>query len=327
MEYSCCPICGSSEKCINDIVRDNYVIVKCHTYGFECFIDDDLLKMGDGNEIKEKALDLIVEQLLRNRTCDFNGHRAKWGFYYEPSYKTKESDEPYMVNMAERIGSYPDSVMELVDRALMNLSIRFPNYGEFIVPFPNEKRTVFDHKGVNGTYYGIHEIMEELLYLKKTEHEHVYKISANGWERIQELQNKSREIRQGFIAMSFCEETKTIREAFRQAITESGYAVRIIDEKEHNNQIVPEIFYEIQRSRFVVVDVTVPNHGAYYEAGYAQALGKEVIICCRDAEFHSKEGRPHFDISQKSMIVWKEESELIERLKRRIEATVSRKID
>ncbi len=39
----------------------------------------------------------------------------------------------------------------------------------------------------------------------------------------------------------------------------------------------------------------------------------------RDAEFHSKESRPHFDISQKSMIVWKDESELIERLKRRIE--------
>jgi len=56
---------------------------------------------------------------------------------------------------------------------------------------------------------------------------------------------------------------------------------------------------------------------------YAQALGNEVIICCREAEFHSKDKRPHFDISQKSMIVWKDEEELITKLMRRIEATVS----
>ncbi len=98
----------------------------------------------------------------------------------------------------------------------------------------------------------------------------------------------------------------------------------VIDEKEHNNQIVPEILYEISRSKFVVVDITVPNYGAYYEAGYAQALGKEVIVCCKDSSFRSKskKKKPHFDIDQKSMIVWKDEEELIDRLKRRIEATV-----
>ena len=85
---------------------------------------------------------------------------------------------------------------------------------------------------------------------------------------------------------------------------------------------MPEIFYEIERSKFVVVDVTFPNYGAYYEAGYAQALGKQVIMCCRKAEFDSDGGRPHFDVAQKSMIVWENEGELVERLKKRIEATV-----
>lgn len=75
--------------------------------------------------------------------------------------------------------------------------------------------------------------------------------------------------------------------------------------------------FEISRSKFVVVDITYPNYGAYYEAGYAEALGKEVIICCRDTDF-----KPHFDIAQKSAIVWKDENDLEERLYRRIEATV-----
>ena len=72
------------------------------------------------------------------------------------------------------------------------------------------------------------------------------------------------------------------------------------------------------------MDVTYPNYGAYYEAGYAQALGKQVIICCRKAEFDDKENkdRPHFDIAQKAMVVWEDENDLVRRLKKRIEATV-----
>ena len=37
--------------------------------------------------------------------------------------------------------------------------------------------------------------------------------------------------------------------------------------------LVPEMLYEISKSKFVVVDITFPNYGAYYEAGYAEALG------------------------------------------------------
>ena len=111
-----------------------------------------------------------------------------------------------------------------------------------------------------------------------------------------------------------------IAESFKKAINACGYAPRIMSEIEHNNQIVPEIFFEIEQSKFTVVDVTYPNNGAYYEAGYAQALGKQVIVCCRKKEFDDKV--VHFDISQKSMIVWKDEAELVERLKKRIEATV-----
>lgn len=69
------------------------------------------------------------------------------------------------------------------------------------------------------------------------------------------------------------------------------------------------------------MDVTYPNYGVYYEAGYAEALGKEVIICCRDTEFNG-DSKPHFDIAQKSTIVWKNEEDLEKRLYRRIEATV-----
>lgn len=100
-----------------------------------------------------------------------------------------------------------------------------------------------------------------------------------------------------------------------------GY-VKDVDGKQ--TYVIVHPLFEISRSKFVVVDITYPNFGAYYEAGYAQALGKEVIVCCHASRFGSddKNQRPHFDIAQKSMIVWNNEAELINRLKRRIEATV-----
>lgn len=324
MEQNKCPVCGREIGCTQRIVRDNYLFIECNYFDFQFFIDEDFLENEEDNEVKEQTLDLIVELLLRKKVCLKNGHPWNWGFYYDSEYTTIFTDEPQMVNMAERIGSYPATVTELADRALMNLAIRFPKYGREIDPLSEERRIVFDHNGVGERCEGVFEILEEIGFLKAIPYlrYNTYKISAKGWERIAELKYREKEIRQGFIAMSFREETQSIREAFRQAITESGYAVRIIDEKEHNNQIVPEIFYEIQRSKFVVVDVTVPNYGAYYEAGYAQALGKEVIICCRETEFHRRDTRPHFDIAQKSMIVWASEEELIAKLKRRITATV-----
>lgn len=150
----------------------------------------------------------------------------------------------------------------------------------------------------------------------------MFSISAKGWQRMNELQAHKTEKKQAFVAIAFKEETEPIREAIRCGIENSGFSATLIDEKEHNNQIVPEIFHEIEKSSFLVVDVTYPNYGAYYEAGYALGKGKEVIFCCRQEEFNQSDTRPHFDVAQKSMIVWKGEEDLAERLKKRIEATI-----
>lgn len=97
---------------------------------------------------------------------------------------------------------------------------------------------------------------------------------------------KTEKSSQGFIAMSISDNTKTISGFFKNAIGRCGYIPRRIDEKEHNNQIVPEV----------------------------------IICCCEDVL--NSDDRPHFDIAQKSTIVWKDEGDLENSLYRRIEATV-----
>lgn len=326
MEKFVCPLCGADSTCSKYAgSRNGYHELKCNTYRVEYELDDSILHLGNDEEKQNRLLDLVVEELVRHPSCIIDGKIDHWRFCYNPKANASENDMLEYINLADRLGNYPITIMERVHRGLLNLSYYSPRYGD-IIDCDNKKRRLFMERDNNS--FGrvtMVSFLEELGYLKRVSNSFPhYIITLDGWQKIDELRKNEQVLKQGFIAMQFGDDTKYIREAFRTAIRESGYSERFIDEKEHNHQIVPEIFFEIERSRFVVVDITYPNYGAYYEAGYAQALGKEVIICCKKDVFDSKDkkDRPHFDIAQKSMIVWTDEEDLIKRLKRRIEATV-----
>lgn len=121
-----------------------------------------------------------------------------------------------------------------------------------------------------------------------------------------------------FIAMSFAENVEIARKNIEKAVKDSGYTPMLIDVKEHNNQIVPEIYKEIDDCKFVVADLTGQRGGVYYEAGYAVAKNKELILCCKEGE------NPHFDVAQINTIFWEDEQDLKERLIKRIKATIGR---
>lgn len=91
-----------------------------------------------------------------------------------------------------------------------------------------------------------------------------------------------------------------------------------MDLKEHNQKICDAIIAEIRKSRFLVADFTGHRGGVYFEAGYALGLGIPVIWTCREDDLE----KTHFDTRQYNHVVWKDEKDLFEKLKRRIEATV-----
>lgn len=119
-----------------------------------------------------------------------------------------------------------------------------------------------------------------------------------------------------FVAMSFDKDLEAIRKSISKVINDEGLMPLLIDSKEHNNQIVPEIFSEIDKAKFVIADLTHHKTGVYYEAGYAKGKGKEVIFACQKEDFANR----HFDVAQTNTIVWETPDELSERLAKRIEA-------
>lgn len=302
-----------------------YVHYYCAHYEVHFAIAQKIHRKQYDDEVIERLLDLAVEHLIRHPVCKAYEEPEKWFFDFDPDMVHQKNNNPEFINLAQRLQDYPSQAIDVAHRTLMNFAVKYPYYGHLILSNFYDHRLGFDRDGTNAATMGILPLLEDFHYIKRNHADSLssFTITALGWQKIDELRKQEQTVRQGFVAMAYREEAKPIRESFRLAISAMGYQAVILDEKEHNNQIVPEIFYEIKRSKFVVVDVTYPNYGAYYEAGFAQALGKPVIICCQKQVYEDPTKRPHFDIAQQSIIVWENHEELIARLKRRIEATVT----
>lgn len=313
MPEQVCPLCGGTKCHSRTESNSNAAVYHCETFARSVILRADIEFCSD-YALKLRLCNLIFEHVLREPMCG----EKNWKYYYEPEQIKTDEDELNRINLAEI--PYPKTITQKADRVLLNLSRLVSEYSDSFNRAEVLKRAVFAENGSEEKKLGFLLVLADMGYLRQPSRGS-FIITAKGWQRIDELTRRESEIKQAFIAMKFSEETKSISDTFKRAIIDSGYQPIRIDEKEHNNQIVPEIFYEIDQSKFLVMDVTIPNYGAYYEAGYALGKGKQVIICCRKEEFEGKE-RPHFDIQQKSTIVWETEEELYERLLKRIKATI-----
>lgn len=141
-------------------------------------------------------------------------------------------------------------------------------------------------------------------------------LTPKGYSKVEELERSNSKGREVLVAMKFGSETIALRAAIKKGIADAGYIPILIDEVQHNDFITPELLSHIRNSKFVVVDLTHKNNGAYFEEGYAMGYGKQVIQLCKERV------RLHFDIAQKNTIIWKTESEIPEKLKNRILATI-----
>jgi len=227
---------------------------------------------------------------------------------------------------------YPRTFSEKIDKILLTLSVLSKYDGSYTILEDNEFHSVFFTKKYNSngkiTNMEDHDAQVEYIFnylldshfiISHSYYKYQIMILPEGLKRIDELQKNLSNSRDAFVAMSFKDEMKDVKDAICEAIRKAGYTPQIMNDVEHNNQIVPEILHRIRQSKFVVADFTNNNNGAYYEAGYAAGLGKEVIHVCRENIFKRK---GHFDIKQKATVLWKTEAELVERLYQRIKATI-----
>jgi hypothetical protein len=61
---------------------------------------------------------------------------------------------------------------------------------------------------------------------------------------------------------------------------------------------------EIRRCRFLIADLSDHNAGAYWDAGFAEGLGKPVIYVCRRKTVEGDPIKTHFDADHRQTIRW-----------------------
>ena len=147
-----------------------------------------------------------------------------------------------------------------------------------------------------------------------------YRLTAAGWSELNRRERAGAESNDAFIAMSFSSDWASTGEAIALAVRSAGYRPIRMDQVEHSNRIDDEILARLRSSKFLVVDLTGQNPGAYFEAGFMLGLGRQVIWTCSREEL----ANIHFDARQYNIIDYGDDEDLRKRLQFRIEAIIGK---
>ena len=323
-----CPYCGS-----NAIITDsgNLKDVNCPACGNFKYEDFAAIY---GRNIKNEIASFLCHKKLENP----NKH------YLLKNSAGESGDKNIIYPSVDEIRSFfPHKFADRISLILIALANKSDFFGDFIELPIEELESIlfikrFDEQGerldsskINSQYRQIVDYLTDNKYADLDIIEKgIAEVSllADGWKRVDELQQSDLNNKNVFVSMAFNEGTEKTRETIKKGISDAGFSPEFIDEIVHNHQIVPEMFKLIRESRFLILEISDPNYGAYYEAGYALGLGKEVIICCskdifeKDFGEESKYRKPHFDIAQKQILIWDDYADLQKKLSEWIKAII-----
>ena len=148
-------------------------------------------------------------------------------------------------------------------------------------------------------------------------------LTLSGWEAYREDKISYVSGEYGFIAMQFNDPTLDpfVEEVIKPTVKAgTGYDLVHMRDVGRAGVIDNIMRTQIKQAEFVIADLTHDNSGAYWEAGYAEGLGKPVVYICEQEKF--EERKTHFDTNHCTTVMWSKsedsnfEEELVSTLRR-----------
>jgi hypothetical protein len=145
-------------------------------------------------------------------------------------------------------------------------------------------------------------------------------LSRTGWQRAEELRSTAQSSsKMAFVAMWFHDSMDIAwTGGLQPGIRDAGFEPYRIKEDIHSERIDARLIAAIRSCRFLVADASGERTAVYYEAGFAEGLGKLVIWTCQKEEL----AKVSFDTRQYRHIVWTEPADLRRQLADTIKALV-----
>jgi len=266
-----------------------------------------------------------------------------------PNYLHSSKDATHKISHAIRVMQNNNEVVELntatiqeidkqplptpkeqADLLLRWLAKNQEGPGEMIDVAAGTHRAVIGAKSEEGFELIIEYLLEqqlikgELLESYGSSGKAEITLSMQGWVYVEELLSGKASYRKAFMAMKFGDQqlNEILESVFKPCVKEAGFELFKLDDKPKAGLIDNMMRVEIQSSDFIIADLSHDNLGAYWEAGYAEGLGKPVIYTCEKSKF--KESKTHFDTNHHLTIIWDMDSpnEAGEQLKATIRATL-----
>lgn len=290
MHYSC-PNCG--EYTVSDALRKNIIS------------SSDVLKV-------EK--NIISGYIRRNNDL-----------YLQMEVLTTEN-----INKIEHDPSTPKTLMQRLERVLLYYYTKSSEYGSSFY-IRDDVQYSIGYCNNSEEYFRIIDVLHDVGYFdrfSKTMASRTFSVSFRGWSKAEELLTTNINSNSVFVAIGFSGDyLKVLDFAIKPACEELGFDAFLITEKEYNNDINDKIIADIKSSKFVIADFTYNNQGVYFEAGYAQGRGLEVIRTCNKSWFDGQDDKGvknhlHFDVNHYNFILWDNYEDLKEKMKNRIRATI-----
>ncbi len=322
-----CFICGRTLPNNAKETNDGYCAYNCPNCG--SFIIPDSTRMSDDEKPnKEYDKAKLTKYMYYNKKVlriYYIGDENSYGIY-----KQRKKNSTAICITADMLENwYPKTFDDKINKMLIKLQ-GLTKFDGDVISKDLIKQIAFISSNPNTADKELDYIIKYLLengYLQKINAD--YQLTPKSLERIYELQKNDCMNKNIFVAMTFHQNEKEIREAIKQGIIEAGYSPILMDEIIHNHQIIPEMLQLIKESCLLIMDITQPNYGAYFEAGYALGLNKEVIISCQQEVWDTKDFscekdntcpykqlalKPHFDIAQKQILLWQNHKDLTKKI-------------
>jgi len=272
-----------------------------------------------------ECMDLIGSEMGRNGRYTPFGFAERYGLdiHWEYVFPQKEGLNSTELNDEELIGRVPQFYLEVV-RTLCVTDIDSVEY--FFTKVLCQESGFLDKVPTKWVLAGGHSLDRS-----------TFVITPKGWKFLEGDITTESVSKSVFVAMWFAEFTKPLRDVIRKVLKSKGFDPVFVDElptrsdltseQKHdlatNSTIDDMIIANIRRSRFLIADLScfpgekmtseiytrsdgsaevrdIVCAGAYFEAGYATALGKPIIYLV-----HRKQ-TPHFDVNHIPYITWDE---------------------
>jgi hypothetical protein len=148
-------------------------------------------------------------------------------------------------------------------------------------------------------------ISQDLIQKRNLHAEKLFlRLTMAGWGRHEELKRRHVASRKVLMAMKFGDEEldHVFSTCFVPAVSRTGFQLFRATDNQPAGLIDDQLRVALRTSKFVIADLTHENNGAYWEAGFAEGLGRPVIYTCKQAVWNSNSS--HFDTNHLTTVVW-----------------------